>query len=401
MDCTRRSLLKAGAVGLTALFLPPRLRDLAAATTGTPTLVVLFLRGGVDALNVVVPTGDPLYYAARPTIQVPRDTELALDGFYGLHPAFAELLPLYHDGALAFVHACGSPHPTRSHFLSQSVMERAAPDDKSVADGWLNRYLAVAGGGDPVAGVSLKAAMVRAMQGPAPSLSFPRIASFALAGDFITERRTALIERYAPTAGTMAGDHMLDALDTVDVLAAVPEPDRDRYPDSELGAALADAAALIKAEVGVKVIAMDTRRWDHHFGEVDGLDAMGGELAAALRAFHDDLGTHATHTLTLCMSEFGRRVRENGTGGTEHGHGGLMLALGGGVAGGRVLTRDDRWPGLAPDALFRGEDLPVTTDFRDVFAEILHAHLGVGLRECRSILPGFDVDAARFPGLFT
>jgi uncharacterized protein (DUF1501 family) len=389
-----------GAVGLTALVLPPRLRALAAGTNGTPTLVVVFLRGGVDALNVVVPVGDPLYAATRPTIRIPRDATPALDDFYGLHPAFAPLMPLYHDGALAVIHACGSPFPTRSHFRSQRIMESAAPDDPSAADGWLNRYLAVAGGGAPVAGISLKTAPVRALQGAAPVLAFPRIAAFTLEGERVDERRTALVERYAPAAGTMAGDHMLDALDTIDVLATVPAPDPAHYPAGELGAALADAAALIKAEIGVKVIALDTRRWDHHFDEADGLAEMGGELAAGLGAFHADLGGAATRTLTLCMSEFGRRVRENGSGGTEHGHGGLMLALGGGIAGGRVLTRGNRWPGLAPDTLSRGEDLAVTTDFRDVFAEVLYAHLGLGLRACRAILPGFDADATRFPGLY-
>jgi len=397
MECTRRTLLKAGAVGMTALLLPPRL---AAATSGPPTLVVVFLRGGVDALNVVVPVGDPLYAATRPTIRIPHDATLPLDGFYGLHPAFAALLPLYRDGALAVIHACGSPSPTRSHFRSQRVMESAAPDDPSTADGWLNRYLAVAGGGAPVAGVSLKTATVRALQGPAPVLAFPRIAAFTLEGELVGERRTALVERYAPAAGTTSGDHMLDALDTVDLLATVPVPDPARYPAGELGAALADAAALVKAELGVRVIALDTRRWDHHFDETDGLAEMGAELAAGLAAFHADLGGAAARTLTLCMSEFGRRVRENGSGGTEHGHGGLMLALGGGLAGGRVLTRGSRWPGLAPEALSRGEDLAVTTDFRDVFAEVLHAHLGVGLRACRAILPGLDVEPARFPGLY-
>ena len=184
------------------------------------------------------------------------------------------------------------------------------------------------------------------------------------------------------------------------MLSAVSTATSVTYPSSPLGEALADAAALIKADVGVRVIAVDAGGWDHHFDEFNAMRRSGGDLAASLAAFYQDLGAHTARTLTLCMSEFGRRVAENGAEGCDHGRGGVMLAVGGGIAGGRVLTRGGQWPGLAPDKLVNGQDLAVTTDFRDVFAEVLHRHLGVSLTDCASVLPGHTVASVSFPGVF-
>ncbi|HEX9611173.1 MAG TPA: DUF1501 domain-containing protein, partial [Gemmatimonadales bacterium] len=174
-----------------------------------------------------------------------------------------------------------------------------------------------------------------------------------------------------------------------------------------------DVAAIIKAEVGVKVVAVDLGGWDHHsnlntqLGQIGGEDGDGKavELDNALKAFRDDLfndgGTnYLDRTLTLCMTEFGRRVVQNGGAGTDHGHGGVMFAIGGGVAGGRLILKDDDWPGLTPGALHNGEDLQVTTDFRDVFAEALFAHLGQSLGAMAPVFPGFSVKQSNFPGLY-
>lgn len=400
---TRRVLLKTGAVALSA-FLLPRARQTSAAER-TPVLVALYLRGGADGLNLVVPAGDPAYYTSRPTIAVPAGHELPLDGFFGLNPALAPLLPLWESGALAFVHAAGSPDPSRSHFDCQDFMERAAPGDRSRVDGWLARYLAIAGGGKSIAGVTLRNARAKALQGAAPSLAFASLGALSFTGSHVAERQNALDGRYAvvthdTAAARMLGEAASQALDAVDLLATVDRTTAVVYPPSELGNALKDAAALVKADVGVRAIAVDLGGWDHHTDTADRTEEVGGDLAACLAAFSADLGAHAASTLTLAMTEFGRRVAENGGRGTDHGHGGVMFALGGGVRGGRVLLSNGTWPGLATDRLHRGQDLAVTTDFRSVFAEALHRHLLVGRSDVATILPGFTIDPAAFPGLY-
>jgi uncharacterized protein (DUF1501 family) len=213
------------------------------------------------------------------------------------------------------------------------------------------------------------------------------------------ERRAALETRYDLMPETLLGSSVMDALSAIDVIAEVPTGTDVIYPQgSALGAALRDAAALIKAQIGVRVVAIDLGGWDHHTSELTRMQALGSDLASALAAFHADLETHSNRTLTLCMTEFGRRVEQNGGGGTDHGHGGIMLALGGGIAGGRVITKDNQWPGLAPEDRWMGQDLMVTTDFRDVFAEVLSRHML--LSNVDPVFPDFSVDPWNFPGLF-
>jgi uncharacterized protein (DUF1501 family) len=395
---TRRAFLQSSAVALTAVVLPPWARRARAAGTD-PVLVSIFQRGAADGLNTVVPTGDPFYYSSRPTVQITPGAELSLDGFFGLNPAFADLHGLYTGGKLAFVHAAGSPDPSRSHFDAQDFMDRAAPGNKAILDGWLNRYLAVAGGGQPIAGVSLSSATSKQLVGPAPSLAFDSIASFTLTGSYALERRAALEVRYALEPGLVGGT-MTAGFDALDLIAAVNTATSVVYPAGDLGAALKDAAALVKANIGVKVIAISIGGWDHHTNLLLNLSALGGELAGGLKAFHDDLGADLGRTLTLVMTEFGRRVEENGADGTDHGHGGVMMALGGGIGGGRVILRDGAWPGLAPAQRYIGQDLQVTTDFRDVFAEALDRHMGLATSAMGPIFPGFSANAARFPGLY-
>jgi uncharacterized protein (DUF1501 family) len=401
MDITRRGFLKTGAVGLTALVLPRGIIRRAYGATTNPVLVVLYLRGGADGLNLVVPTFDPLYYTNRENIKVPEGDEFSLDDGFGLNPALGDLLPLYQSGELAIIHASGSHDPSRSHFDAQDFMERAAPGDKSIADGWLNRYLAVAGGGAAISGITLAKQKAKAMLGDAPSLAFAGIDAFALSGDYVPERRDTLEVRYEFLPGTLLGGAVTDALGALDVIGGVDTSTSVVYPSSSLGSALKDTAALIKADVGARVIAIDLGGWDHHSDEVARIGVVGGDLAASLAAFYQDLGSNAAMTLTLCMTEFGRRVAENGGLGTDHGHGGIMFALGGGIAGSRVILKDGAWPGLAPENLYNGQDLPVTTDFREIFAEVLNRHMLLNLSEMAPIFPGFSVDAGNFPGLYT
>jgi uncharacterized protein (DUF1501 family) len=401
MTFTRRQLLQSTVVGMTAFMMPSWLRSARAAGTD-PVLVTIFQRGAADGLNTVVPAGDPFYYSSRPGIQVVAGTELPLDGFFGLNPAFVDLQGLYQAGDLAFLHAAGSPDPSRSHFDAQDFMDRAAPGNKTIVDGWLNRYLGVAGGGQPIAGISLSNASSKQLAGAAPQLAFESIASFALTGNWATERRAALDVRYGLIGGTPLGQKVIDAFEAIDLVDAVDTTTSVVYPaGSELAAALKDAAALIKGNIGVRVIAISIGGWDHHTNLVAQLGALGAELSGSLKAFHDDLGSDLGRTLTLVMTEFGRRVDENGGDGTDHGHGGVMMAMGGGIAGGRVLVKDGQWPGLAPADRYIGQDLQVTTDFRDVFAEALNRHLGLAVPAMGPVFPGFSASASRFPGLYT
>jgi len=395
MALSRRRFLQAsGAVG-TALLLPGW-PGRARGAVNDPVLIALYLRGAADGLNLVVPADDPEYYALRPDIQVPAGDEIPLDGFYGLHPQLADLMPLYGDEDLAIVHAAGSPDGSRSHFDAQDFMERAAPGDPSVGDGWLNRMLAAAGAAESWAGVSFGPGTALALQGDNPSLAMRSLEEFSLGAT--PQRRDALeaiFRRARPQPLERAAGEGFQALD---VISSVPTGTEVTYPMGPYGGALRDAAALIRADIGVKVLTVDLGGWDHHEGEVEELGGVAPQLAAGLAAFRLDLAEHWERTVVVVMTEFGRTAAQNGSVGTDHGHGSVMLAAGAGIAGGRVVTRDG-WPGLTPEKLFEGRDLAVTTDFRDVFAELLHAHMGIPLSALPGILPGHDVRVSEFPGL--
>ncbi len=416
MKLTRRALIKTGAVAATAYLLPHGVRRAGAAPGVDKVLVALFLRGGADPLSLVVPAFDPTYYAVRPSIAVTAGTELQLGSGdshgFGLFPLCSGMKQMYDAGELLAIHLAGSTDPSRSHFDAQDYMERAAPGNKSITDGWLNRYLSVINNADPVAGLSISDAPQLALIGGAPNVAFSAIDSFLVEGDFATARRTALQDLYTGATDTL-GVGVNAALSAVDVIQSVNTATSVIYPNTRTARALKDVAAIIKAGVGVKVVAVDIGGWDHHtnlstqLGQVGGEDGDGKavELNGALKAFRDDLfnsgGTnYLDHILTLCMSEFGRRVAQNGGAGADHGHGGVMFAIGGGVSGGRLLLKNDDWPGLLPAALSEGEDLQVTTDFRDVFAEALFAHLGMSLSAMGPIFPGFSPKSSNFPGLY-
>lgn len=369
-------------------------------------LVTIFQRGGVDGLNVVVPFGEKAYYDYRPTIAVPpplrdRTSALDLDGFFGLHPAMEPLLPFYKARELAIIHAAGSPHATRSHFEAQDFMESAVPGDKTVRDGWLNRYLRY--NPDPAAstfrGVAMGGVLPRTLEGPAPALA---LGNLVTAGAELLPTRSIYESMYHDESNTLLSGTSREMFEAIKMLKAVDPKQYApaqgvRYPNQPIGQSLRQLAQLIKANVGVEVAFVDVGGWDTHAnqGGVDGqLPGRLGQLAQGIAAFRKDLGDRMADVVILTMSEFGRTARENGNAGTDHGKANVMFVLGGPVKGGKVYGD---WPGLTREQLNEDRDLALTTDFRDVFAEVLVRHL-----ECEDpgvVFPGFTPEPRRFRGV--
>jgi uncharacterized protein (DUF1501 family) len=351
---------------------------------------------------VVVPHGDPSYYALRPTIGIPRPSGRAtgaafdLDGFFGLHPALAPLMPLWQRGMLAPIHAVGSPSSTRSHFDAQDYMESGTPDVKGTPDGWLNRYLAARGtcaecaDPSPFRSVSMTPQMPRILEGPAPAVAMTSLDDFGVrVQGSQAERMEALYRTGSADVVHSAGAEMFEAvrmLNAADPQRYQPENGAD-YPRSQFGQRLRQIAQLIKAGVGLEVAFADVGGWDTHVnqgGTTGQLAARLGDFARSIAALTTDLGDRMGDVVILTMSEFGRMARENGSGGTDHGHAGAMFVIGGEVKGGKV---HGRWPGLAPEQLHEGRDLALTTDFRAVFSEVATRHLNAS--EPGKLFPGY------------
>jgi uncharacterized protein (DUF1501 family) len=408
---SRRVFLKSGAFALVSLGFAPSFLARTAFAAGTrraKRLIAIFQRGAVDGLNVVVPFGEADYYRARPSIAIPRpgarDGALDLDGFFGFNPRLAPLEPLWRQRDLAIVHACGSPDSTRSHFDAQDYMETGTPGVKSTSDGWLNRYLQVrrAEAESSFRAVALTSQLPRMLQGKAPALAVSQLAQFGIRGqgDAVGNAFEAEYAAAADRVLNGVGREAFDAMKTLKVADPMRyQPEHGAmYPTSPFGQALKQIAQLAKADVGLEVAFADIGGWDTHVNQ----GAAQGQLAARLDDFSrsiaalvTDLGEQMTDTVVLTMSEFGRAVNENGNRGTDHGHGNAMLVIGGGVRGGKVYGR---WPGLAAGQRYDGRDLAVTTDFRDVFGEIVTRHMGV--TDAHAIFPGYAVQPSTFPGLF-
>lgn len=347
------------------------------------TLVVVFLRGAADILNMVVPHGEEAYYRLRPSLGIPRPDDskakpdertLDLDGFFGFHPSMRALLDAWQSYQLAIIHACGAPDESRSHFKAMELMERGVDDERGPASGWIGRHLATlnTGNSSPLRAVGMGTRPQRSLSGTVPVSALRSIADFHLGGDArsLQQMRLALNTVYADDVLGQDTLSIMDTLETLDPLTYTATRDA-KYPDSEFGLALKQTAMLIKAEVGLEVSAIDVGGWDTHFaqGSTTGLmPNLMKDLAEGLAAFHADMYDHMNQLTTVTMSEFGRRASENGSLGTDHGHGSMMMVLGGNVLGGRV---HGEWPGLEEGQIMGPGDLAVTTDYRDVLSEIL------------------------------
>jgi len=395
---TRRVFIKSGATAMLSLGFAPRFlaRAVAATETRKKLLIAIFQRGAVDGLNMLVPFGDNEYYRLRPSIAVAqpgRDNgAVDLDGFFGLHPRMAPLKPLWDQGLLAPIHACGSPDATRSHFDAQDYMESATPGVKATRDGWLNRYLQATNSTSPLQGVAMTRQTPRSMQGHAATLAFPSVDEFAVRDARGSGR--AIEDSYSHTADALLSTSAREAFEAMAILqkataGGYTPVNGAEYPKSPFGRALQEIARVSKADVGLEVAFAECTGWDTHVNQGSGDGQLAGrldDLAQGIAALTRDLGDRMGDTVILTMSEFGRAAAENGNGGTDHGHGNAMMVIGGPVKGGKVYGR---WPGLRPDQRWEARDLAVTTDFRDVFAEVATAHLGAPSGALRTILPGF------------
>jgi uncharacterized protein (DUF1501 family) len=406
---TRRNLLKAVGVGSVAIAAGPMvgMRAAFAADPGWTgdVVVVLSLRGGFDGLSAVAPIGDPAYSVARPTIAVPSASAFQLDTMFGLHPALSDLQSLWNANQLAFVHAAGMSAPNRSHFSAMDEMERAAPGS-SARSGWLDRTLALHTVGGPFSAVQMGSSSIpESLVGPYPVLGMDNIGNFRLSNvGNQTQRdrwRTALNALHAQAPAGLhdsAGD-TLAALDTAASLASYTPANGAAYPGGHLGDTLKNAAQLIKANVGLRVLTLDLGDWDMHanLGRVDNgwmRDNL-TELGRALKAFAVDLGTWLNSTTLVTISEFGRRVEENESGGVDHGWGNVMMVLGGHVVKGVHGT----WPTLDATKLTNG-DLTATTDYRAVLADILVNRTGASVAQVGEVFPGYT-GASSLPGVTT
>jgi uncharacterized protein (DUF1501 family) len=414
---TRRVFLKNSGIAMVGMAaMPTFLRNAVASSDGTgkKVLVVLFQRGAVDGLNVVVPHGEASYYQYRPTIAIPRPgsggsdgargAAIDLDGFFGLHPNLAPLELLYRQGLLAAVQATGSPDPSRSHFDAQDYMESGTPGVKSTDDGWLNRALQQQpeANAPPLRAMAISPDLPLTLRGAAPAVAVPDLRQFKIYGPprLVEANFEAMYGDAVDSVMRGVGRETFDAVNTLKKLdpGNYQTANGAQYPRGRFGQALQEIAQLIKADVGMEVAFLDSGGWDHHVNEGSIQGRLGNllrELGEGLAAFATDMGPRMQDVVFVSMSEFGRTARENGDRGTDHGHGNYMFVMGGGVKGGKVYGQ---WPGLSPDRLNQDRDLKVTTDYRTVLCEILRGHLGIA--NFSSVFPDFAGDRAEnFLGL--
>jgi uncharacterized protein (DUF1501 family) len=398
----RRAFLKNGSMAFVTLGFAPEFisRTVEAARAKQKVLVAIFQRGAVDGLNMIVPFGEKAYYDARPSIAIPRpgssvqDGAIDLDGFFGLHPRMASLDRYFKDGSLAIVHASGSHDDTRSHFDAQDYMESGTPGVKSTRDGWLNRYLhnKEHEKASPFRAVALASALPRSLQGTSPALAINALNQFGIRGRDSESMASTFESEYASAADALLQPAGRDAFSAVKMLKQTnPESytpaNGAAYPRSGFGDAMRQIAQLVKSDLGLEVAFTEVGGWDHHANEGSTTGQIATRLddfASGISAFARDLGDAMADVVVVTMSEFGRAVQENGSRGTDHGHGNAMMILGGPVKGGKVYGK---WPGLEREQRWEGRDLAITTDFRDVFTEVVTGHLGA--KDVSKIFPGY------------
>ena len=388
---TRRLFLRASALAAAGVGVAPAWLVRAAAQAGARrrVLLAIFQRGAADGLNIVVPFFERRYYDARPTLAVPEPGKtngaIDLDGRFGLHPSLQALKPLWDSRQLAIVEAVGSPDPTRSHFDAQDFMESGTPG-RLADDGWLNRSMASPSATpSPLRAVAIGTQLPRTLRGHQSAVAISNLEQFQVKNP---AAGGALERMYATTSDAKlvaSGRQTFDAVKMVESIGRTPYvPANGAQYQGEFGRSLQQIARLIKADVGLEVAFADMGGWDHHSNEAPQLANLLQQFGNSLAAFSRDMGDRMEDIVVVTMSEFGRTVHEDGNNGTDHGHGNVMMVLGGPVRGGAVFGN---WPGLEPDQLYERRDLAVTTDFRSVLGELTSRHLG---RPIEEVFPGYQ-----------
>ncbi len=372
---SRRDALKAGlGLGLLPWLGATALGQVRVKSETDRTLVVIFLRGGADGLNLLVPHSDDAYYRARPTLGIPKAKLLGKGDRFGFAPALASLVPLWEDGRLAVIPACGSGDASRSHFEAMATMEAGRGSNGERGEGgWLARYIAATPErDDALRALAFGETMPDSLRGAPGAVAANSVTDLRLPED--AEFLQGLRKAYANSPLAEPGRRALEVADRLKGVAA--DAKRGGYPDSPLGAGLSEVAALLRAGIGLEIACLDSELWDTHVAQ--GADTgwhanLAKGLAEAIAAFTKDLGPRLATTTILVMTEFGRRVEENAGLGTDHGRAGLAMVIGGGVKGGRILGE---WPGLEKDALDEVGDLPPVNDYRPMLREVLRSGLG-------------------------
>jgi uncharacterized protein (DUF1501 family) len=415
---TRRVFLRGSAIAMAGMGQAPMWLARAAASEGNQrkTLVAIFMRGAADGLNIVVPFGDPRYREVRPILglQPPRPQDenanngpfgsvIDLDGKFGLHPGLRPFKELWDKKLLAIVEATGSPDPSRSHFDAQDYMESGTPG--KTGDGWLNRALGEPGPeASALRAVALSSRVPRTLRGPQEAVALGNVQDFKISDE---DRLAILRNMYSLTPDATMRRTGKDAFEAMKIIQSVakeptpnggargfaaesptptPQNNRPTYnAGGQLGRNLQELARLIKAGAGIEAAFAEIDGWDHHQNENNDLANQLRGFSNAIGAFCQDMGDRMEDVVIVTMSEFGRTVEENGSGGTDHGHGSLMMVLGGPVRGGKIYGE---WPGLEKEQLYEGRDLAVTTDFRTVLSELVRGHLG--RTDLSSVFPGFN-----------
>lgn len=352
-------------------------------------LVCIFQRGAMDGLMAVTPFEDAYLKSARPTLFMEAGREnplIDLDGRFGLHPAFKSFEPLFKEKRIAIVHGIGSPNNTRSHFDAQDYMESGTPFNKGTSSGWLNRAIGVMGhDASPFTAVSLTSSLPKSLYGTNQTMAISNLNDFALQ---VKDNRFnqglvagSFEDLYDETTSSLLKETSKESFDAMKMLQHADvknyKPSNGaEYPKTSLGKAMQQIAQLIKMDVGLEIAFTEHSGWDTHVGQgtLQGTFARSAtDLSNSITAFWTDLGGDLQDDVTLMtMTEFGRTVKQNGTGGTDHGRASCNFILGNDVNGGKVhgLVKT-----LATENLEDGRDQPVTTDFRAVFSEVADKHL--------------------------
>jgi uncharacterized protein (DUF1501 family) len=411
---TRRIFLRGSAVVMAGMGAVPSWLARAASVEGKKRkiLVAIFQRGAADGLNIVVPFSEKRYRELRPTLAIapptgqnangngvntfgPNGGAIDLDGRFALNGALQPLKALWDKQQLAIVEATGSPDSSRSHFDAQDYME-SGTTSKTMGDGWLNRALPPPGADtSPLRAVAMGKQVARTLRGEREAIAIGDPQQFNMGNQ---DAASILQDMYATSADAQWGRTGKDAFEAMKLIQSInrtpntppgPQAGPQGAPQyaqgGDLGRSLQQLARLIKADAGVEAAFAEIDGWDHHGNENQQLSNMLRQFSSALAAFSQDMGDRMEDIVLVTMSEFGRTVEENGNAGTDHGHGSLMMVLGGPVRGGKVYGQ---WPGLEKEQLFEGRDLAVTTDYRTVLSELIRGHLGQ--KDLGPVFPGYQ-----------